>query len=262
MDATFRTPLLDVFRRGEAARDVRLLAAQGAVAPRPHEQLALLMLLVADQDPEIAAAAEATLQAIPASALAPFLARTDVPAETRGFFAQRGVEPAADGAATDVDTPLIEVEASSDAAANGVADDGEAEHIPALTKIRAMNVAQRIGLAMKGTREERAILIRDPNKIVGAAVLSSPKITDGEVEAIARMANVAEEILRMIAQTRAWMKNYAVVAALTRNPKTPVALSMNLLSRLNDRDLRMLSSDRNVPDVLRITARKKVVIDK
>ena len=43
---------------------------------------------------------------------------------------------------------------------------------------------------------------------------------------------------------------------------TPLALSMNFLSRLNDRDLRMLSTDRNIPDVLRITARKKIVIDK
>ena len=51
MEAGFRTPLLDFFRRGEVARDVRLLAAQGALAPRAHEQLGLLMLLVSDQDP-------------------------------------------------------------------------------------------------------------------------------------------------------------------------------------------------------------------
>jgi ABC-type lipopolysaccharide export system ATPase subunit len=62
--------------------------------------------------------------------------------------------------------------------------------------------------------------------------------------------------------TRAWMKNYNVVAALTRNPKTPVALSMNLLARLTEKDLRMLSTDRNVPDVLRVSARKKLVLNK
>ena len=65
-----------------------------------------------------------------------------------------------------------------------------------------------------------------------------------------------------IASTRAWMKNYQVVLALAKNPKTPVAISMNLLARLSERDLRQLSSDRNVPDVLRVTARKKIVIDK
>ena len=37
---------------------------------------------------------------------------------------------------------------------------------------------------------------------------------------------------------------------------------MNLLSRLNEKDLRMLSTDRNVPEILRITARKKIVIER
>ena len=115
---------------------------------------------------------------------------------------------------------------------------------------------------MKGSREERAVLIRDPNKIVAVAVLSSPKITETEVESIAKMANVSDEILRMIGFSRAWTKNYAVVHALVRNPKTPVAMSMNFLSRLNDKDLRNLSTNRNVPDVLRVSARKRVVIEK
>jgi len=82
------------------------------------------------------------------------------------------------------------------------------------------------------------------------------------VESFARMANVSEEVLRVIGTTRAWMKNYAVMSALTRNPKTPVALSMNLLVRLTDRDLRQLTTDRNVPDVLRLTAKKKLANEK
>src|SRR5258708_2130453 len=106
MDAGFRTPLLDFFRRGEVAPDIRLLAGQGTLAPRPHEQLGLLVLLVADQDREIAAAAETTLQAIPVESLAAFLARSDVSADMRGFFAARGIEPAA-GAAADPETPLV-----------------------------------------------------------------------------------------------------------------------------------------------------------
>jgi hypothetical protein len=125
-----------------------------------------------------------------------------------------------------------------------------------------MNVAQRAIRAMKGSREERALLIRDPNKLVSTAVLSSPKITDTEVEAIARMANVSEDVLRIIGRRRAWMKSYAVMAALARNPKTPIAMSMNLLPRLTDKDVRMISTDRNVPEVLRATARRKVVSDK
>jgi hypothetical protein len=255
VDAGFRTPLLDFFRRGEVARDVRLLAAQGALAPRAQEQLGLLMLLISDQDPEIARAAEHTLQVIPRELLSAFLARPDAPAELRAFFAARGIEPATVGA-PDLDAPIL------DAAPDPEAPPPDEDEQTALQRITAMNVAQRIALAMKGSREERAILIRDPNKIVGVAVLSSPKMTENEIEGIAKMASVSDELLRIIANTRAWMKRYGVVVALARNPKTPVAISMNLLSRLNDKDLRQISADRNVPEILRITARQKLVIDK
>ena len=255
MDAALRTPLLDLFKRGEVGRDLRLLAAQGALAPRAHEQVSLLLLLANDSDQEVARAAQSSLNAIPAESAAKFLARPDVPNELRDFFKARGIQPAAssDG---DPEAPIV------DAGPAPAAPPAGEEELGTFQRIAAMNVAQRMALAMKGTREERAILIRDTNKIVSCAVLSSPRLTESEVERIARMTNVSEDTLRIIARTRAWMKNYAIVSALTKNPKTPVALSMNLLSRLNEKDLRMLSADRNVADVLRITARKRIVIGK
>ena len=256
------------------ARDVRLLAAKGGLAPRAHEQLALLVLLVSDIDPEIAAAAEATLAAIPRDSLAAFLARADVSIELRTFFQGRGIEPAATPA-PDTDEPfeLLEppdlkgVEPEPVAPTDQSAPPDESEPTEeakesTVTRLAAMTVAQRMGAAMKGTREERAVLIRDPNKIVSVAVLSSPKVTEAEVESFAKMANVSDEILRIIGTTRAYVKNYNIVAALVKNAKTPAALSMNLLNRLNDKDLRALSTNRNVPEILRVTARKKIVIDK
>ena len=268
MDPGLRTPLLDFFRRGEVDRDIRLLAAQGALAPRAHEQLALLMLLVGDGDAEIAAAAEATLGAIPRGSLESFLSRSDVTPQMRTFFAGRGIEPS--GTPTEDDTPMIEV---ADAAladpeplpeldAPPGEDADEARRASVTQKIARMTVAQRMNLAMKGSREERSILVRDPNKLVSTSVLSSPKMTETEIESIAKMGSVSEDILRIIGNTRAWVKNYNVALALTRNPKTPVAMSMNLLSRLTDSDLRQLSANRNVPEILRVTARKKIVIEK
>ena len=251
MEAGFRTLFLDIFKRGEVDRDIRLLAAQGALGVGAYEQLSLLMLLVRDQDPEIARVAEATLHATPPRALAAFLARSNVSMEVRAFFAERGIVPATEGS-TDADPPLFAADTEPPAPVE------ETKEGSTLQKIAAMSPAQRLALAMRGTREERAILIRDPNKIVSAAVLSSPKITDAEVESIAKMANVSDEILRIIGHTRAWAKSYGVVVALTRNPKTPVAVSLNLLSRLNEKDMKMLSGDRNVPDAVRIAARKKM----
>ncbi len=258
MDAGYRTPLLDFFRRGEVARDIRMLAAQGALAPRAHEQVGLLMLLVSDQDPEIARASEATLQAIPRDSLAAFLARADVSEDVRSFFWARGIEPAAVPSGNP-DAPMFDTGPEIAAEPEPAVIE---ERASTVQRIAGLTVAQRMALAMKGTREERSILIRDPNKIVGVAVLSSPKLTETEVAAIARMASINDELLRMIANTRAWIKSYDVVLGLVKNAKTPLAVSMNLLSRLNEKDMRMLSQDRNVPDVLRITARKKIVIEK
>jgi hypothetical protein len=255
METGVRTPLVEMFRRGHVDVEIRMFAARGMLAPRGHEQLALLAMLTGDDSADVAAAAEATLASIPADLLSGFLARTDVPSELKDFFAARGVNLTADSVAAD-DAPLI------DAAPPVEAPDGQADEGSTLQQIAAMNVAQRLTLATKGSREARAILIRDPNKIVAAAVLSSPKLTEMEVEGIARMANVSEDVLRIISMNRAWMKNYQIALSLAKNPKTPIAVSMNLLVRLNERDLKQISTDRNVPDVLRMTARKKLVMDK
>ena len=249
MDSGYRSPLIDFFRRGEVAHDVRLLAAQGGFAPRALEQLALLILLFDDPDPLIAGSACATLDALPDAALSRFLARTDVPVEMRNFFAQRGVVVSGPAAET-ADDPLLE-------ARDDEAGPEEAETDPKV--LSTLSIIRRMKLAVKGTREQRAQLIRDSSKLVSAAVLSSPKLTEAEVESFAKMANVAEDVLRIISMNRGWMKNYGVVIGLARNPKTPPAISMRLLSRLNERDMKLIAIDRNVPESLRLAARKYLV---
>jgi hypothetical protein len=246
------TPLLDLFKRGEIDREVRMEAAQGTLAPRAHEQLAILVLLLEDPDREIRETADETLNRIPVDVLEKFLARSDVPVDLREFFGDRGIFPAQmPELEVEVDDPLIEV--------GGEADAGDEERLSGTQELAAMNFPQRLRAAMKGTREQRAILIRDPNKLICASVLSSPKVSVPEVETFARMQNVSEDVLRIIGANRAWLKSYGVVLALTKNPKTPLALSMNLMTRLTAKDLAKLSVDRNVPEALRISSRKKVV---
>ena len=250
MDPGFRSPLVDFFTRGEVARDVRLMAAEGTLAPRAHEQVALLVLLSDDQDPEVASTANATVSALPAQALQAFLARNDVPSQMRDFFAARGIRPG-DQAAADVAGPLIESAAAVAVEAAEVSEEADTSQV-----LSSMSILQRMKLAMKGTKGQRAQLIRDSNKLVAAAVLSSPKLTESEVEAFAKMGNVSEDVLRTIAMNRSWSKNYGVVAGLTRNPKTPPGISMQMVQRLNERDLKMLAIDRNVPEAVRLAARK------
>jgi hypothetical protein len=246
------TPLFDYFRRGEVATEVRLLAAGAALAPRGGEQLAILVLLADDPDSEVRSAARDTIARIPLEPLRACLARSSASDTVRAFFAGRGVEPGRD-TGDDHDEPLIDTSAKDDIQPAAVAP----ERQTLVFQLSRMAVPERLRAAMKGTREMRAVLIRDPNRMVAASVLCSPKVTDQEIESFARMANVGEEVLRTIGSNRAWTRNYGVIAALTKNPKTPLAISLTLMARLNERDVGMLSNDRNVPEALRSAARRR-----
>ncbi|MFQ5766597.1 MAG: hypothetical protein ACE5ID_01240 [Acidobacteriota bacterium] len=126
----------------------------------------------------------------------------------------------------------------------------------AFQRIMQLSVPDRMQLAMKGNREERIILVRDKVKMVSLAVLKSPKLTEPEIENIAAMRSVVDEVIHSIAANREWTKSYGVVHALCRNPKAPVRKVLTLMTRLNNRDLKLLITDRGVPEVIRTNARR------
>lgn len=117
-------------------------------------------------------------------------------------------------------------------------------------KISALNVGQKIKLALLGNREARAILVKDPNRIVSRAVLKNPRITDTEVVQIAQSKIVSDEILREISEGRKWTRLYQVKLALVTNPKTPPHISIGLLKQLREFDLRNLRWNKNVSGVV------------
>jgi hypothetical protein len=127
-----------------------------------------------------------------------------------------------------------------------------------LQQISKMSVSQRVQYAMKGSSEVRRTLVRDANKVVQRAVLQSPRLTDQEVESFAAMANLTDEILRLIAGNRVFRKNYVVVRNLMNNPKTPLDVTLHMLPMLNAVDLKKISVNKNVPETLRTTAAKLI----
>ena len=125
-----------------------------------------------------------------------------------------------------------------------------------VSKVARMRVAQRVKLALLGTREERGLLIRDPSRVVFRAVLGSPKLTDVEVEGFATMKNVSQEVLRLISIGRKFMKNSVVLRTLVNNPRTRIAVPLPLLNRLLPNDLRAAAGSRDIPDTLRKMSQK------
>ncbi len=130
-------------------------------------------------------------------------------------------------------------------------DEISSERISVINRIMRMGMKDRVKAAMKGDREFRNILIRDPNRVVAQAVIQNARITDQEVEKISAMRAVPEDVLRQIAINRTWARNYSIAHNLARNPRTPVANVMSILSRLQLRDLNALSKNRNVSDNVR-----------
>jgi hypothetical protein len=127
----------------------------------------------------------------------------------------------------------------------------EAERVSVLQKIAKLDVKGRVQLAVRGSKEERSILLRDGTKLVALAVLQSPKISDGEVEKVAAQKNVLEALLRGITMHRRFMKNYVIMRNLTSNPRTPIDVSMGLVKNLMVQDLKNLSGNKDVSETIR-----------
>ncbi|HEX7294757.1 MAG TPA: hypothetical protein VF251_03320 [Pyrinomonadaceae bacterium] len=125
------------------------------------------------------------------------------------------------------------------------------ERVSMIRRLMLMNTRDRMKLAMKGDREARTILVRDSNRVVSTGVVNNPKITEQEVENIAAMRTVSDEVLRLISMNRTWARAYPIIHNLARNPKTPIPTVMNILPRIRTKDLKNLTQNRNVSEAVR-----------
>ncbi|HEY3122520.1 MAG TPA: hypothetical protein VGK70_00485 [Thermoanaerobaculia bacterium] len=123
-------------------------------------------------------------------------------------------------------------------------------------RISRMTVPERVKLALTGGREERRFLIGDVSTIVGFAVLRARGLTINEVEGFCSMRHLDHDIFRKIATTRDWIRRPLIALALVRNPKVPLTISLPLIKRLQMRELRNIAKDRNLPEAVRVMARK------
>jgi len=123
-------------------------------------------------------------------------------------------------------------------------------------KLSYLQVSEKVQLAFKGDRMLRMLLVRERNKLVATAVLRNPRIGEQEIENIAGMRNVEEEVLRAIGTKREWSSKYSIMVILCRNPRTPVGVVLPFINRLTLRDLKGLKDDRGVSQVVREAAKR------
>jgi hypothetical protein len=261
---------LEILRAGKAPYLIRRKAAEGDLPVSLEEKIEILVTLCRDADEFTCRKAFETLKNWDTAQLRQVFSNPETSAAVLEFAVRRLASERGELAESLVCNPalpdplrnLIEDSAGESATA-GTAEEGEtAEATPErqtlVQKISRMTVAEKINAALMGSQEERTILVRDSNKIVARAVLQSPKLSDQEAENIATMKNVSEEVLRLVAMNRKFIKSYGVARNLINNPRTPIDTGLPLIHRLNDRDLKGLARNKNVADVIRGMATKLV----
>jgi hypothetical protein len=154
----------------------------------------------------------------------------------------------------------LELPAESELAAEAP-DDSEDERIPtdAPSRVKAAGVAKRIALALHGSKDERAAILRDINKLFHPYVLRNPNLQLDEVLAIAKMTTVAPELLKTIAERREWAGRPEIALALVRNPKCAAPIAIKLLGFVAPADLRQLAKDTKTRPAIQAAARKKLI---
>jgi hypothetical protein len=118
-----------------------------------------------------------------------------------------------------------------------------------------MSVSEKIKLATIGNKEARGLLLRDANRLVCMAAVTSPRITDGELLGLANSKTANVDVLRYIYGNRELVKTYSIRIALVKNPKVPLPTALKLLQTLHEKDIKELSRDRNVPHTIQAQAK-------
>ncbi|HTN51838.1 MAG TPA: hypothetical protein VML50_05505 [Anaeromyxobacter sp.] len=126
-------------------------------------------------------------------------------------------------------------------------------------RIMRMSVSEKIKLATLGNKEARTILLRDANKLVCMAAATSPRITDGEIIGLANSRTVNVDVLRYIYSNREFLRTYAIKISLVKNPKVPLPTALKMLLTLQEKDIKELARDRNVPQTIQSQAKAWVM---
>lgn len=267
-------------REGTAPEVIRRKAATGELPLPLREKIEALVLLSQADDETTRNTAFYTLQTWKAEELEEVFGNPDAPVEVLDFAANHLTRERPElrdallrnpalppdlrdwvGSQTRVrkiENVVVEPAPAPLESAGEAEEETDPERQTLLQRIARLTTSEKIKLALTGNQDERHLLIRDSNKIVARAVLQSPKLSVQEIESYASMKNVTEEVLRLIAMNRKFIKSYAVARQLVSNPRTPIDVSLPLLNRLNDRDLKIVSFNKNVPEVIRGMALKAV----
>jgi len=159
--------------------------------------------------------------------------------------------------------PVVEPQSGANAedeeAESPVEEEIEEESRSKYQQLQDMPVADKIKMALTGDKEWRTLLIRESNKLVNTAVLKNPRVSEGEVLAVAKNRSASEELIRIILLNRDWIKLYDIKKALAVHPRTPLQKAVRYMTFLSEKDLRELAKSRDVGQAIVNNAKRMVM---
>ncbi len=108
-------------------------------------------------------------------------------------------------------------------------------------RLRGLLQMEKLLLAVKADRSERAILAQDNDPRVLLSLLRNPRLTVDEVVRVAKSSFLTFQIADVIVKASQWMGSLDVRVALIHNPKTPPAFAMRILPTLPEPEVRAIA---------------------
>jgi hypothetical protein len=253
-------PLLAMLAAGVLPEPTLDAAAKGTLTLPFGSKLWLLVTLATRPGPMQATARE-TIEHVDRELMAGAIHDEDCPPEVRTFCQELLDEEEREreliaAAAKQAGSFELQNATPEEQSALAAGEKAKPESQSLLERVSKMSVPQRVQLALRGSRDERLLLVRDSNKIVQRAVVTSPRLSESDAEMIAGLRTVTDEVLRNLAQDRRFLKSTAVVRALVKNPRTPLDIGLTLLKLLPAGDVKGVATSRDVNETLRRMAAK------
>jgi hypothetical protein len=173
------------------------------------------------------------------------------PADDQRFAQVASFFQGDDSPLTTGDAEAIDPETASNAEVERATDEAQ-KKVP----IGDMSVSEKIRTATLGNGFARAILVRDPMRIVAVAAIKSPGVTELEAARYAANSSLHEDVVREIARRKEWTRLYSIKLSLSMNPKTPITEASRFMQHLRDKDLNRIVKSKSVPSAVVAQARR------
>jgi hypothetical protein len=108
-------------------------------------------------------------------------------------------------------------------------------------RVRALSQIEKLLLAVKADRTERALLLQDNDPRVLLSLLRNPRLTVDEVARLAKCSFLNYQVADVIIKTGQWMANLDVRLGLIHNAKTPPAFALRILPTLPESEVRSIA---------------------